>query len=311
MGQAMLRISDSPAALRAAERNVQTCRLQTYGSHRQHTMSLLRAAADKLSGNAQSIAVLGAGNCLDLDVRELTTRFRTIQLLDLDRNALEHGVAAQASVELSTTNNPPASEINFIAPIDLAAPLAELEPGDLAGEGNADTVCGLLRSPFRTTPCAPADIVVSTCVLSQMIEALANTAGERHPHFLQLLQSVRRGHLCRMLQLLRPGGRGLFISDLVSSESAPELSQVTAADLPGLLAECLSAGNFFSGLNPGVILQDLNTCPEIAPRCQDVEIHPPWLWQMGPRTYAVYAITFMKCVVEGPHGIQKNAGAPI
>jgi hypothetical protein len=143
-------------------------------------------------------------------------------------------------------------------------------------------------------PVEAADVVVSTCVLSQMLSAMTNLVTDKHPQFLPLIQAVRRGHLVRMLQLLKPGGRGILISDLVSSETTPALTSMSEDNLPKLLAQALAAGNFFSGLHPGVMLQDFGTAPGIASSVDSPSMTAPWRWQMGPRTYAVYAITFQK-----------------
>jgi hypothetical protein len=143
-------------------------------------------------------------------------------------------------------------------------------------------------------PVEAADVVVSTCVLSQMLSAMTNLVTDKHPQFLPLIQAVRRGHLVRMLQLLKSGGRGILVSDLVSSETTPQLTSISEASLPQLLAQSLATGNFFSGLHPGVMLQDLGTAPGIASFIESPVMTAPWRWQMGPRTYAVYAITFRK-----------------
>jgi len=128
--------------------------------------------------------------------------------------------------------------------------------------------------------------------LSQIMESLAQLIPAEHPAFLDFLQALRRGHLRRMLQLLKPNGCGVFVTDLISSETAPELSATDNAQLPRFLAKCLQSSNFFSGLNPGLVLQDLKTEPGLAAFCRNVQIHPPWRWQMGPRWYAVYAVDF-------------------
>ena len=281
-------ISESPAAVRASQLNAQTRVLQTYESHRQQTMALITAAmACETAASTESertISILGAGNCLDLDLAQVTRCFRVVNLLDLDPAALEFGMSHQNGMDRD--------RIRLHAPVDLAAPLAVLTSGNLVDHEFVDSACAKLSGPFETMPCSEADVVVSTCVLSQMIGAITNVCSEQHPHFLRLLQSVRRGHFCRLLQLLRPGGRGVFISDLVSSESIPSLRETASSALPGLLAQCLASGNFFSGLNPGVVLQDLKVCEAIGDVCCDVQIHSPWRWQMGPRIYAVYAVSF-------------------
>ena len=280
------------AALRAAELNTQTRALSTYGAHRQRVMQLIGLANERLSSLTDtSIAVLGAGNCLDLDLKNLAHQFHRIELLDIDRAALEFAVTSQAVNELRHDG---AEVVRLIAPFDFAQPLAQLSVLDFSNPAQWLEVGERLQLPLPAMPCAPCDVVVSACLLSQLISPLVNLTTEQHPNFAAFLQALRRGHFLRMLQLLKPGGRAIFISDLVSSETTPALLQVTDADLPRLLAHCLSTNNFFSGLNPGVVLSDLQTQTPLKELARDVQIQAPWRWQMGPRTYAVYAIVFTK-----------------
>jgi len=298
-GIQMIENPASPAALRAAQLNAQTRVLATYAGHQQQIMSLIQQCSTASTLEHAAIAVLGAGNCHDIDLVQLATRFVTIRLLDIDRAALVYGAAAQQAIRDQSGNSRPLP-LELIAPLDLASPLASLPTDAATSDANLREIAESLQAPFSELPCPASDVVVSACVLSQINSALLNLMTERHPQFLMLLQSLRRGHFLRMLQLLKPGGQGIFVSDVVSSESTPAIKKVTDAELPQLLAHCLSTGNFFSGLNPGIILQDFQTCPEIASRCRDVQIHAPWRWQMGPRTYAVFAITFSRAPKSGP-----------
>ncbi len=284
---AMDPLLESPIAKRAATLNAQTRVLQTYEQHRQKTMELVSLAAAELIGVAErTVSVLGAGNCMDLDLQQLATLFHRVTLLDVDRRAVESGVNAVESLQ--------SSRVQILAPIDLAFPLATTQAAALSGTDSIAQFCKRLESPLATLSVAPADVVVSTCVLSQILSVLTNLVADKHPQFLSLIQAVRRGHLVRMLQLLKPGGRGILISDLVSSETTPSLSSIDSVSLPKLLAQALATGNFFSGLHPGIMLQDLETGLNIAPYIESPVMVAPWRWQMGPRTYAVYAITFRK-----------------
>ena len=278
---------ESPAAKRAATLNAQTKVLRTYGQHRQKTMELISMAAGEFRGTAErAVSILGAGNCMDLDLRQLMTLFSTVNLLDLDLKAVESGVQAIEGL--------PSTRLKIVAPIDLASPLATTKLSDLSEAAAITQFCKELTAPLAVRPVEPADVVVSTCVLSQLLSAMTHLVTDRHPQFLPLIQAVRRGHLIRILQLLKPGGRGILISDLVSSETTPELTSVNEANLPKLLAQALATGNFFSGLHPGVMLQDLGTVPGIASLIESPVMTVPWRWQMGPRTYAVYAMTFRR-----------------
>jgi hypothetical protein len=280
-------LTETPVAKRAATLNAQTRVLQTYEQHRQKTMELVSLAAAELIGVAErTVSVLGAGNCMDLDLQQLATLFHKVTLLDLDREAVESGVNVAESLQTS--------RVQIVAPVDLASPLATTTAASWSGADSIAQLCQQLANPLAVLPVAPADVVVSTSVLSQILSGLTQSVTDKHPQFLSLIQAVRRGHLVRMLQLLKPGGRGILISDFVSSETTPGLPSIDDASLPKLLAQALATGNFFSGLHPGVMLQDLGTAPGVASSVDSPVMTAPWRWQMGPRTYAVYAITFRK-----------------
>lgn len=278
-------LPENESVKRAAKLNTQTRILTTYRSHQRKTMELIAGAARNLRPASQrTISVLGAGNCMDLDLKQLTEMFDKVALLDLDREAVESGIRG--------IDWPLASPVRIVAPIDLAMPLAETTLSHISDSETVIRLCEELMAPLQSLPVEPADVVVSTCVLSQILSSLNHLVSESHAQFLPLLQAVRRGHIVRMLQLLKPGGRGVLITDLVSSETTPALLSAKESELPSLLADALTRGNFFSGLHPGVMLQDFGTCAEIALSIANPSLAPPWCWQMGPRTYAVYAVSF-------------------
>ena len=286
-----------------AERNRQTRGLRySFASHRERMMQLIQSAGRLFPGSGRpSITILGAGNCLDLDLKALSGQFDVVRLVDIDRSAVEDAVQAQLGI---------IGSIHTIAPVDVAAPLVSLDVNDVASAADCESVCRQLAQTLSVPPTEPADVVVSACVLSQIMESLTQLIPADHPAYLDFLQALRRGHLRRMRQLMTPTGCGVFVSDLVSSESAPALSATDDARLPGFLAECLQSANFFSGLNPGLVVQDLKTEPGLAEFCRNVQIHPPWRWQMGPRWYAVYAVDFRATLLPRSEMTNRDAIPP-
>jgi hypothetical protein len=75
-----------------------------------------------------------------------------------------------------------------------------------------------------------------------------------------------------MLNMLRPCGVAIFITDIVSSDSAPQLTSVEPADL-----------NVLSRLPDG---------PDT------VHTLDPWLWHVGNRVYAVYGMRIQRKLPE-------------
>ena len=74
----------------------------------------------------------------------------------------------------------------------------------------------------------------------------------------QIIDNDRRVHL---LRLTAAGGRTLLITDLVSSDTVPQLAKALPAELPKLMLQCLQSGNFFSGLYPAVVQHDIQHIP--------------------------------------------------
>ena len=97
-----------------AERNRQTRGLRSsFASHRERMMELIQSAGRLFPGSGRpSITILGAGNCLDLDLKALAGQFDAVRLVDIDRAAVEYGVEAQPGIS---------SSIRIIAPLDLSA----------------------------------------------------------------------------------------------------------------------------------------------------------------------------------------------
>lgn len=226
--------------------------------------------------------VMGAGNCNDLDLPRLLGRFAEVRLLDLDESAMTAGAARQGV----------AQEPRLLTEVlDLSGMLETME------SWTPETP--LLPSYFEACESAPLeaaprlagsepDLLASVCLLSQIIQTAAAAVGEAHPQFLQLVQALRRGHLRLLAGLARPGGRVLLITDVVSSDTCPELAEAT--DLPGLLARLVNARNFFTGLNPAVLFQSFSTDPLLRAQMAEPRLLQPWVWDLGPRRYAVVAV---------------------
>jgi hypothetical protein len=273
------------------ERNQQTAGLSdSYADHRRHVMDRIAALTEGRRPGVQSLTLLGAGNCNDVDLRALTRLFERITLVDLDESAVESGIRRQAVAAAGF------EAIRVAAPVDVAWPLSEWMSGSASESLCPDDCLNRLAAEDRNELCnlEPADVVVSLCLLSQIMEAAALVSSFRdEPWREQLRSALRIGHLQRMLKLLKPGGRALLVSDIVSSDTEPRLLRAAGHELPKLLKQCLTQGNFFAGLHPGVILRDVTTHPALASACSTPVMHPPWIWSMGPRAYAVYAISII------------------
>ncbi|MEZ6060580.1 MAG: hypothetical protein R3C19_09480 [Planctomycetaceae bacterium] len=265
----------------------------SYATHRGNVMRLIEATASELAvpndSACERIALLGAGNCLDVDLPRLAELFRGVHLIDIDAAAISDAARRESGDCASVIQH---------APVDIAAPLMSLTAEDFRTTGGStEEVAGLLQrlssDEIRAgIPPRSCDAAASLCVLTQLIGSLTEIIGEQHPLFAAAVKAIRVGHLRRMLNLLRPGGIAILVTDIVSSDTAPQLARTQDAQLGPLIRELVNDRNFFTGVNPAVVLSELNMLERLPHGADTAQVFDPWQWQMGPRVFAVYAIRF-------------------
>jgi len=276
-------------------RNRETVALsESYQGHRDQVMKLILASVKDLTesedGQCSSIILLGAGNCLDVDLAALGKRFQKIHLVDVDAAAVT--AAAQQSGVFE--------QCEIHAPADIAEPLMSLTTRDFAdGPENSEQrikILQALTSGHGVAEVPPADVVVSLCVYSQIVHTLTGLVGQNAAVLGHALKAIRMGHLRRLLSMVRPGGVAIFISDVVSSETCKDLKIATLETTPALVKKMVNESNFFSGTNPALMLADLNLLTRLPGGPESVHTIDPWPWHMGDRAYAVYAFRIQKAL---------------
>jgi len=253
--------------------------------HRRQITSLLCELAPPAGGR---LAILGAGPCNDLDLRQLQVKWPHIDLVDRDSDLVRQGIAAQTNdatglhvIHQDLLLGDPTSQV-AASEMDLITP-----------EIGRDFLSNVKQA--RWTSLRPDyDIVASTCLLSQLVHQAIDAVGVDHALFIPTVQALRQRHLWLMAQALRPGGHGLLFCDFVSSETLPELFQANPENLPGLLSQALQQNNFFHGLNPGKLLQIAREDAELQTCLDQVQMSPPWVWFTGSLAYAVVVIKFTR-----------------
>ncbi len=255
----------------------------SFAAHRNRITGLLQARSA-----ACRLCVLGAGNCNDFDIGELLASHTEIHLVDLDADALTGGIARQ--------NVNAHRSIHTHAPFDLSGRLeamASWRPS--APVANADVeLCIRCATEVASELPGPFQLTASNCVLSQLIDAVTDAIGAAHPRFADLVAAVRLGHLRLMASLTAPGGAAVLITDVVSSDTCPELQAATDWDLPGLLAQVVGARNFFHGTSPTVLAAVLHSDAILRSCFLPPEWIRPWVWNLGPRLYLVHAVVLQR-----------------
>ena len=249
-----------------------------------HAPSLSRQRTRSDAPAGLRLAVVGAGNCNDLDLNSLLEFYTSITLFDLDGTALERGVSRQG-----LCGDP---RIVLRGGVDLTG-IAHRWPDPAAGQSSSEWVTPLVRD--LTSPEFKAgewvdeqyDVVASLCVLSQLFIPAVERLRHDDPRLAELVTAIRQHHLQTLLRMTTSPGVVVFVSDFVSSDTCPSLTEWTS-DLPALARQLLSQGNFLLGTHPG---QVLNVYLELihSKQCALALSEPKqWLWSLGPRTFLVY-----------------------
>jgi hypothetical protein len=235
------------------------------------------------------VCVVGAGNCNDLDLARLLQTHREIHLVDLDGDALTGGAARQGCAGHSALHLHGGVDVSGVLDI-----LGTLTP---AGVMPVDVLAACAANPLQSMPPElrpPFDLVVSTCLLSQLIDVAVHAIGEQHAQFLDLVKAIRVGHLRLLMQLTGAGGHAVLITDFVSSDSVPALALPTEPAWPSLLPQLIRERNFFTGLNPEAIRALFRADPTLNTQTADLNLIGPWRWNLGSRWYAVCAFRATK-----------------
>jgi hypothetical protein len=257
-----------------------------FASHREQIERLL--VADGLGGGGR-LCVLGAGNCNDLDLPALAEVFDEIHLVDLDRGALEAAVARQGMAG--------APQVRRHAPIDLSAVADVMAnwPRRAVGRGEIDECLRRVATAPSPALGGPFDVVLSPCVLSQIVGYANDTLGARHPQTDALRRALRDRHLRLMAEQVAPGGWGILITDVASSRAVPGLESSSPNELPDLLRTLASRGRCYAGLDPAAVEAALRSDPLTAWQIAEVRTLAPWRWKLGPlKAFLVFALRFRK-----------------
>jgi hypothetical protein len=263
-----------------------------FRSHRQHIEDLI--LADGVTGalvRSGKLCVLGAGNCNDLDLKRFTEAFAEVHLVDLDASALQRAVARQAVQD--------SPKLKLHGGVDLTG-VADLLSGWRGRSPSSREIDDCLKRAVDAPqpdvrPGSGFDVVLSPCLLSQLVGYASDTLGRKHPRANELRLAIRLRHLRLMADLLAPGGAGVLVTDLAVSGMEKNLEHMRSGDLPGLLKKLVAQRKVFAGLDPDGVEAALTGDPLVAPLLGAVQHVPPWLWRLGPlKTFLVYALRFRR-----------------
>lgn len=291
-------MSDRPPASRAVQSQANANRSTQshwnyFASHRARIQKLVLPEVGGVASETSRLCVLGAGNCNDVDLNELARAFERVHLVDIDGAALNDAMRRQGVVG--------SGRIHLHGGVDLTG-IADVFSAWEKNKPGADEVDDAARRVAAATVPAvggPFDVVLSPCLLSQLVGYASDVLGRSHPRRRNLLVALRTRHLRMLVDLLAPGGAGVVVCDVASSTGYPELLDVRRDKLPDLLDRLTYTDRGFDGLSPVAMKAALRDDPLIAPLLGPVQQVAPWLWQLGPRrTFLVYALRLRR--LSGP-----------
>ena len=258
-------------------------RWEGFAEHRVRLTDLALAAP------GQTLAVLGAGNCNDLDLPALAARFREIHLVDLDEEALRRARERQPEAV--------AAKLVLHAPVDLSGAFDKLA----AFKDRPATAAEQARLPAESTRKVlaalpgPFDVVLSACMLSQLMHSCYVALGLQHPQLHLMAAALAVSHLRSLAAMIAPGGTGLLVTDTISSETYA-LEELWGDQPPlALLEEVDRANRVLTGTAPSFLRKILREDPEVAPLVSPGRLIEPWLWRFTDEiTFLVYALVFQR-----------------
>jgi hypothetical protein len=281
-------MADLPPALLAhhQENNRQSAR--SWDSFAEHRARVTQLALDAAAAGGR-LAVLGAGNCNDLDLVALASRFAEIHLVDLDREALRR---AQERLPAEA-----AARVTLHAPVDLSGALHRLAafrrtpptPAQLGvlPRAAAESVLAALPGGF--------DVVLSACLLSQLMHSCYLALGTRHPTLRLTACALAIAHLRSLAGLTAPGGTAVVVTDTVSSETYAIDELWPDRDPMAMLNEVDRQDYALSGTAPGFVRKIITQDAVVAPLASPPRLIPPWRWRFTTElTYLVYGYVFRR-----------------
>ncbi len=262
---------DSFLLKRERERNSSTrTAFAAYADHRAQQMALLNG----LGGDR--IAILGAGNCNDLELPALARAFKEIHLFDIDGQAIKAAIGRQ-EIDVRRACHPHEEDLTGVA--------ALLEAWrDESPEESAAQVAALERLSPLIAENGAFDVVLSTCMLSQVAINLRDFFGVV-PVLNTALSAAIIGHVMLATALTRPGGTLLIVSDCITNQFPIREEAERHGPLKAIF-NLAARGAAFPGTDPRLVAEVVASTDFGTP-----DFKGAWIWELTPKeTYLVYAL---------------------
>ncbi|MGB9804417.1 hypothetical protein [Desulfofundulus sp.] len=269
-------------------------RFAIYETHRKKSTELILSRC-----SCGKILIIGAGNCNDVDLTTLCEHFEQVHLLDIDEDALRHGLR-----QLGST--PPNNVFLHIEDVTQILPAYQEMIEKPYSSTIRRTMERLSSLSFPSLPYLKEsfNIVVSQCLLSQLVHpAVELWRKELNPSTNKLLKNfvhaLSASHLKEMASYLSKGNIGIVITDVVSSDDVGH----PISEPQSILEQCYFDqqsdfhGSNLLGTNLVAVYNDFRK--ELS-KIIRLEVHKPtlapsWKWIFSEaREYIVQAFVFQR-----------------
>jgi hypothetical protein len=253
--------------------------------HRTRVMELLRRARGE---SGKTLCVLGPGNGNDIELGTLAREFEKVALVDLDEGAVRRAVSRLSAEE--------AQRVEPHCPVELSGVLPVLESWRARGRRTDEEITAVKRAVMAAPRPAVGefDVVASTCILTQLIDAVYMSLPTKHSRRDELLMAVRDRHLEMILEMVNPGGVGVLVTDFVVAVATQELAPLAELALSSSMQSGMKRSEFFTGTDPFEIRDFYKGLCGPGPTAADVAIEGPWRWEVGGRLLGVCAVRFRR-----------------
>jgi len=240
-----------------------------YAEHRAQQMALVAG------WRGERLAILGAGNCNDLDLATLAGSFRELHLFDIDAHALTSAYARQ-SKRVRRACALHEHDLTGVASLIERWRQQEPDPREAVTAAWAE-LAGLVNQAGEF------DAVLSTCLLSQVAINLRDFFGIV-PALNTALMAAITGHIVLAKALTKPGGTLLVTSDCITNRF--QIHQEAAARGPmGAIFHLSQEGAAFPGTDPRLVVDLLREA-----RFSPPELQRAWIWDLSEQSYLVYGV---------------------
>jgi hypothetical protein len=268
----------------------------------EHSMviKLFLLSAMSLIPKDESIAILGAGNCNDIDVNFLADQFNKVYMIDIDSEALEYAISKVDS-----------SKINKIEIIseDLTGLYSSQVMIDFITaikkknykrvQSSLDNIkTAIKRLPSQLTD-LQVSLVISSCLTTQLFmpQFAVLTSGinrknydNMYPLAIKIAHMLSDHHIKNLYEMLKPTGYLIYITDFLEWGTINDKPTLLAQEFPDYnkintdVIRSLHSSNFrIAGSAPNNILNYFNPVID-----ESIVNHREWWWEYSPeRRYLV------------------------